>query len=94
MVPVELIIKSLQDANTWSAYRLHFPFVVTLENWLTIKEYVTVSVYRKNANVYTVVKFPLVIPVEYNVFRVMPLPVHDNIYSHSVDKKYKVICSG
>ncbi|XP_020296658.1 uncharacterized protein LOC109861429 [Pseudomyrmex gracilis] len=41
MVPVELIIKGLQDANNWSAHGLHFPFVITLENWLTIKEYVT-----------------------------------------------------
>lgn len=43
MVPVELIIKYLPDANNCSVHELHFPFIVTLENWLTIKEYVTVS---------------------------------------------------
>ncbi|XP_020297207.1 uncharacterized protein LOC109861807 [Pseudomyrmex gracilis] len=62
---------------------LRFPFAVTLENWLEIKRFVTVSVYCKDSSIFTVVKFPLISPGSYNVYRVIPLPVHerDNVFA-------------
>ncbi|XP_020297857.1 uncharacterized protein LOC109862274, partial [Pseudomyrmex gracilis] len=83
IVPLEQILHSLKEANNQFMQDLRFPFAVTLENWLEIKRFVTVSVYCKDSNIFTVVKFPLINSGSYNVYRVVPLPVHerDNVFA-------------
>ncbi|XP_020296243.1 uncharacterized protein LOC109861140 [Pseudomyrmex gracilis] len=92
VVPLEQIIHSLKEANNQFMRDLRFPFAVILENWLESKRFVTVSVYCKDSNIFTVVKFPLINSGSYNVYRVIPLPVHerDNVFA-AVRVKHPVV---
>jgi len=82
-VPIERIIQSLRDTNSHLQNDLRFPFQITAENWVRIKEFVTIAVYCKGPNIFVVMQVPLVHSVEHGIYNVIPLPIYmrDNMFA-------------
>lgn len=78
IIPVEQIIHNMKQASDSLPQDLHFPFAVKLNNWLQIKNFMTITVYCKGTYVFTVIQLPLVNSVHYDVLRVILLPTHNH----------------
>lgn len=59
-----------------------FPIDLTIENVHILVESSSISTYLLNENLIFVVKIPLVNPIEFNIYNVLPLPVPQNNNSY------------
>lgn len=78
LIPIENIIANLKEIASQIPQGTHFPFQISAENWITIEKFLTVSAYYNNANIFTIIRFPLITYPEYEIIKVMPLPTHKN----------------
>jgi len=71
------------QTNNYLQNDLRFPFQITAENWVRIKEFVTIAVYCKGSNIFVVMQVPLVHSIEHGIYNVIPLPIYmrDNMFA-------------
>ncbi|XP_071579737.1 uncharacterized protein [Temnothorax nylanderi] len=78
VLPLENIVVELKEATSHLTRGLNFPFKIQTENWNTIQKYVVVSAYYDNANVYTILAFPIVAYSIYEIIKITPVPIHND----------------
>lgn len=86
LTPVESIIANLREAAVTWPQGLYFPFNLQSQEWLNIEKITSISAYSDETNIYSILRFPLASLPNYEVLRVIPLPVydHDDIFA-SID---------
>lgn len=92
IIPIEQIIQALSEVNNQLPRGQRFPFSVSLSNWNHMKEFVKITVYCQETNILVILHVPLVTSMEYEVYSVIPLPVHVGENNFVVAKlRYKLV---
>ncbi|KAL6421124.1 hypothetical protein ACFW04_014119 [Cataglyphis niger] len=76
LIPIKIILDNLKETASQIQQETHFPFQISTENWRTIEKFLTISAYHDNANIFTIIKIPLIIYPEYKIIKITPLPMH------------------
>lgn len=83
LIPIEQIMKNLQEASLQLPEGLYFPFRATETEWPKIEKLATVNAYYNTDNIFTIIHFPLVSLPKYKLINVIALPVrvHENTFA-------------
>ncbi|XP_011707608.1 PREDICTED: uncharacterized protein LOC105462603 [Wasmannia auropunctata] len=78
---VSQILTSLKEAATNLPQGLYFPFSLQGEDWITIEKIATMTAFCDSTNIFTILRFPLIVLPAYDVIHAILLPIHDHAES-------------
>jgi len=82
LIPLEKIITELREITPQLPQGTQLPFGLNIEEWNKIEKFITASAYYDNANIFIILRFPLITFPKYQIIKIIPFPVHnhDNIF--------------